>query len=129
MRARLLILAAAACVVWNFGAVGWAEEVTQPAAAPEEMKQSEEGKGEAEKAIRKKATHPSAAPEEMKQGEEKKGEADKAKRPEIRLVKENSEETQDKQREKAYQESRNARVKKLERTRGQKVKSWQVLNR
>ena len=29
----------------------------------------------------------------------------------------------------AYRESRNARIKKVQRTRGQKTKSWQVLNR
>jgi len=29
----------------------------------------------------------------------------------------------------AYAESRNARIKKVQRTRGQKTKSWQVLNR
>jgi hypothetical protein len=102
MKARLLILAATVFVVLNFSGVGLAEEVT----------------------------HPSAAPEEMKQGDEKKGEAEKAQRPDIRKVKEDSaEKNQDNQREKAYQESRDARVKKLERTRGQKVKSWQVLNR
>lgn len=29
----------------------------------------------------------------------------------------------------AYRESRNARIKKVERSRGKKAKSWQVLNR
>lgn len=102
MKARLLILAAAVGVILNFSVVGLAEEETQPVVTPGEKKQIEE----------------------------KKGEAEKAKRPDIRLVKEDPEEKkQDKQREKAYQESKDARVKKLERTRGQKVKSWQVLNR
>jgi hypothetical protein len=102
MKARLLILAAAVGVILNYSGIGFAQKATPPAASPEEMKQKEEKKGETEP----------AAPQETRKGKE----ATEEKNP-------------DKQREKAYQESRNARIKKLERTRGEKVKSWQILNR